>query len=191
MKKYTAILSQLLVIGLVILNGFAARESAAQYKGSDQLGVIEEVRPFDFSDQFYKTNGVDPSMIIDRRNGADKLSVIDFVNDRRYRNVRITGTFPAYDRDGNILYWNHYGDLYDESFVQEPTGKEAISIANRYPIFTFPSETVKHSDRQAVLIEVDDAYFEKNVLGLGVFIAVEFTEQYQNKRRSDNSRSIS
>jgi hypothetical protein len=176
MKKYFAVLSQILVIGLIILNGFAAKESAAQVKGLNQFDLAEDNRPFDFSDKYYEENGVNPALIVNRRNGADKLSVFDFTRDPRFRNVRITGTFPAYDRDGNILYWNYYGDLYKESFIENRAGDEAMAQANRYPIFTFPSETAV-GDRQAVLIETDDAYFEKNVLGLGVYVSVEYTDK--------------
>lgn len=181
MKRYTSVLSQILVIGLIILNGFAANQSAAQVKDFNQFDIAEDHRPFDFSDKFYEENGVEPALIVNRRNGADKLSVFDFTQDPRFRNVRIIGTFPAYDRNGNILYWNHYGDLYKESFVQNRAGDEAMNQANRYPIFTFPSESVKNGFRQAAIIETGDAYFEKNVLGLGVYISVDYTEKIHTK----------
>ena len=57
--------------------------------------IAEELRPFDFSDKYYQVNGVIPSMLIGRKNGADKESVFDFANDRRYSNVRITERFRA------------------------------------------------------------------------------------------------
>lgn len=177
MRRNTSVLSQLLVIGLIILNGFAAKESAAQVRGLNQFDLAEDNRPFDFSDRYYEENGVNPALIVNRRNGDDKLSVFDFTNDPRFRNIRIIGTFPAYDRDGNILYWNYYGDLYKESFTENRAGDEAMDLANRYPIFTFPSQTVKTGERQAAIIETDDAYFEKNVLGLSIFITVEYTDK--------------
>ena len=181
MKKYTAILSQFLVVGIFIFSGFAAGKIAAQDLFSVQTEAVEEVRPFDFSDKFYRTNGIEPSMIINRRTGADDFSVIDFIKDDRFRGVRITGTYPAYDPSGNILYWNHYGDLYEESFTQDREGNAAKETANYYPIFKFPSETVKNYERQAALIAFDENYFEKNPLGLGVIVEVEFTELVRTK----------
>ena len=62
-----------------------------------------------------------------------------------------------------------------------------MDLANRYPIFTFPSQTVKNGERQAAIIETDDAYFEKNVLGLSIFITVEFTDKIQHRRRQKDS----
>ena len=181
MRRNTSFLSQILVIGIIILNGFAAIESSAQIKGFNQFDLAEDNRPFDFSDRYYEENGVNPALIVNRRNGDDKLSVFDFTDDPRLRNIRIIGTFPAYDRDGNILYWNYYGDLYKESFTENRAGDEAMDLANHYPIFTFPSQTSKTGERQAAIIETDDGYFEKNVLGLGVYVSVEYTDKIYTK----------
>jgi hypothetical protein len=40
----------------------------------------------------------------------------------------------------------------------------------------FPSSTARYVDRQAPLIETDDNYFQKNALGIGVVILVEYTD---------------
>ncbi len=190
MNKYFTVLSHMLVTGAIILTSFAAALSAAPNNNFSEKGFTEDNRPFDFSDEFYKENGVSPTSIINRVNGADKLSVFDFTNDPRYRNVRIIGTFPAYDRDGNILYWNHYGDLYEDAFSETPNGTNPLEIANRYPIYVFPSETVKDSNRQAVIIENDEGYFEKNVLGLGVIVTVEFTDRIHTKEGQEVAKAL-
>ena len=93
MKKCTASLSQLLVIGLIILNGFAAKESAAQIKGFNQFDLAEDNRPFDFSDKFYEENGVNPALIVNRRNGDDKLFSFRFYK---------RSAFPKYSNYRNI-----------------------------------------------------------------------------------------
>ena len=57
----------------------------------------QDFRPFDFSDKYYYVNGVLTDTLIGRKNGADGESVFDWTYDRRYSNVRITATLPAYD----------------------------------------------------------------------------------------------
>ena len=59
--------------------------------------LASEVRPFDFSDKYYNANGVIPEMLIGRKNGADGESVFDSASERKYNNVRITATLPAYN----------------------------------------------------------------------------------------------
>jgi hypothetical protein len=184
MKKSTSVLSYVLVLGAIILSGFAA--AGAQDKGFYRTDLAADFRPFDFSNKFYEENGVDPALIVGRRSGDDKLSVFDFTRDERFRSVRITGTFPAYDRDGKILFFNHYGDLFEESFVRNDKGARAQALANRYPIFAFPSQTGQTFDRQAVVIETDAAYFEKNALGLSVYVDVEYTD----KVNSEEGRTV-
>jgi hypothetical protein len=163
---------------LVILTGcfsiFAQKSLNGSFVG-DQLA--EENRPFDFNSRYYYENGIEPSLIVNRRNGGDGLSVLDETNDVRFRNVRITGVFPAYDRNGGIIYWNLYGELYKHSFRSGEAGDHALTQAEYYPMFIFPSDFVRNKLRQASVIDLKDGYFEKNPLGLSVQVEVRFTSR--------------
>jgi hypothetical protein len=178
MKKYTLFLINTVLISTLVLLGFIA--ASAQGKS-----LTSEIRPFDFSDKYYEENGIAAHLIGNRRNGNDGASVFDYAGDAIFNNVRITATLPAYDSVGNILYWNFYGDLYKNSFTNDARGGEAVNLAYAYPIYVFPSTTVKNSERQAAIINIDGAYFEKNKLGLGVVVLIEYTARISTKQGQD------
>lgn len=138
--------------------------------------LAEDLRPFDFNDKYYHSNGVISEMLIGRKNGADGESVFDFTNDRRFSSVRITATHPAYDADGTSIFWNYYAGVSKDSFTLDDYGQKAVSLAFAYPLYVFPSTSVKASDRQAALIRTGDRYFEENQLGVAAVIFVEYTE---------------
>lgn len=138
--------------------------------------LAEELRPFDFNDKNYYQNGVLAEFLIGRKNGADNESVIDFTDGPQYSNVRITATFPAYDEDGNTIFWNYYAGLPKYGFTEDSNGTRAIEIAFATPLYVFPSATVKNSDRQAAMIRTKDTYFEKNQIGISAVFFVEYSE---------------
>jgi hypothetical protein len=142
---------------------------------------MQERRPFDYSDKFYQTNGVWPDSILDRRNGNDSLSVVDYISDPAFRNVRLIATMPAYGTGGEMLFWNPYGELTRDAFIADETGEHAMQVATRFPVFFFPSSTAPGKDRQSVLIEIGDGYQEKNPLGLGLAITVEYTPEIRTE----------
>lgn len=162
----------------------AAVSVPAQSFGGERTkfsAAIEDKRPFDFADKLYESNGVFGPLMADRRNGADGSSVFDYTADPNRRQVRVTATMPAYGPDGGMVFWNMYGEFGKEAFTPNESGDNAYINALRHPVYMFPSETVKHSMRQAALIETDDAYLAKNPLGLGVIIDVEFTAEIHSK----------
>lgn len=178
MKRNYILASKFVFIGALVLLNAAAAFSQRSFTGIDSDETFaRELRPFDFSDRHYHENGVEPGLIADRRNGDDKYSVIDFINDPKFRGVRIRAVFPAYDAQGGIVYWNLYGELFKDGFRADAAGDQAIELAHRYPIYIFPSETTVNSLRQGHLIDLQDGYFEKNPLGLGVQVLVNFTER--------------
>jgi hypothetical protein len=138
-------------------------------------GLAEEIRPFDFNSRYYFDNGVEPSLIVNRRDGNDKYSVIDNTDDERFRDVRITAVFPAYNQNGDLIYWNLYGELYKHSFRRDLAGEAALTAAEYFPMYVFPSDYVRDRQRQANVIDLKDTYFEKNPLGLSVQVEVRFT----------------
>lgn len=152
--------------------------------------IVPEKRPFDFSDDQYKSNGVQHDRIIERRNGFDKLSVPDFIQDRRYRNVRIIGTIPVGTNEGSIAYAVEHGRLNQDGFTNDRRGNEARSAAFRYPIYTFPSEYYPNKKNQHDIIRTDSEYFLKNPLGLSVEIEVVLTEKGRSKEGQEILRDV-
>ena len=137
-----------------------------------------ELRPFDFTNDYYKTNGIIAETLVDRKNGADGQSVFDMPTDSsRFTNVRITATLPAYAAYGISIYWNYYARAFSESFINNDSGAAAIQTAKTYPLFVFPSAFVRGTDRQAALIPIDASYFEKNPIGIAAVIFVEFNDR--------------
>lgn len=176
MKNYT-IIKLIFVCALVFISTFTASASTLSNNVLDDGTFSLELRPFDFADKFYGTNGIEPALIFNRRNGEDKFSVFGTINDEIHRGVRITGTSPAYNYDGSILFWTLNGELFDNGFSNNSAGKDALTAANYFPVFTFPSATVKNKNRQAYMIDASADYFAKNPLGLGVVVLVEYTQK--------------
>jgi len=155
-------------LSLFIMMLFGSVTSHAQF--------AEELRPFDFTDKTYEENGIFGPTLVDRKNGADNQSVIDQGPDTRFRNVRITATLPAYTGEGETIFWNYYGGASKESFTNTIEGDIAIDLAYHFPMYVFPSGTVKNSDRQAAMIRIGPSYFEKNMIGIAAVFLVEYTE---------------
>jgi hypothetical protein len=152
--------------------------------------VTEEQRPFDFNDKHYQNNGVEGRLIVNRRTGVDRYSVVDFINSPIHRDVRIIGTSAAYNQDGKPVYWSLFGELFRDGFTNDKLGRQAFETANRYPVFTFPSIIRKDSDRQAAVFEIGDEYFDKNPIGLGVVVLVEYTKQANTKEGQEALKKL-
>jgi hypothetical protein len=167
--KFALLCAIILTCGISIF-GQKSLGAAATYSP-----LAEEIRPFDFNSRYYYDNGIEPSLIVNRRSGNDGLSVFDTTDDQRFRGVRITGVFPAYNQNGALIYWNLYGELYKHSFRSDRTGGDALAIAEYFPMYIFPSDFVRDRQRQANVIDLKDSYFEKNPLGLSVQVEVRFT----------------
>ena len=135
----------------------------------------EEQRPFDFTNDYYKTNGIIADTLVDRKNGADGRSVFDVPEDStKFTNVRITETLAAYAAGGGAIYWNYYASASKESFIANESGAAAVKAAKTYPLYIFPSAFVRETNRQAALIPVDSLYFQSNPIGIAQVIIVEF-----------------
>ena len=93
--------------------------------------LADEIRPFDFSNDYYKSNGLIAGLLQDRRNGEDRRSVFDTPTDlSKFTNVRIIETLPAYAGDGTTIFWNRYAVATDESFRPDKVGDRAAELAN-------------------------------------------------------------
>ena len=143
---------------------------------------MEEFRPFDFNDEYYKLNGINPEAIVDRRNGFDGLSVVDYINSKNHRNVRILCMAPVFGFNGEIHYASGYGEVFKKGFTDDWAGREAQELANEFPVYFFPSATMEHKFRQAALIDNHAGYMEKNPIGVGLAVFVEYTNKIKTKK---------
>jgi hypothetical protein len=150
--------------------------------GDDEPG--DKYPLFDFTDRFYKKNGIKVSALVGRRSGTDGLSVVDDSPDGNHRDVRVTFTLPGYDPSGNTVFWTVMADLAPKPFTKTNAGREARRIAEDSPVYVFPTRDgdplgVGHS-RQADLVDTSHGYFSNNPLGLWVHVFVSFTDKAFN-----------
>lgn len=176
--KYNLFKSNALFIFAFVI--FCSINSFAQGYGPTTT-ALEDLRPFDFSDEYYVSNGVVAGKLLNRPSGADNLSVFDQTSDPNHNNVRILAVRTAYGRDGEMLYWNFFGEFYKENFTDTPEGDTAYALANNFPIYVFPSTQRKKVERQSPVINTGEGYFEKNVLGLSVVMLVEYNGSVPTK----------
>lgn len=140
-----------------------------------------EDRLFDFTDSYYRKNGVEPSSIVGRRNGADNLSVFDTPFFSIHRNVRATLTLPAYDHSGKPVYWTVMGELFVDGFTNDRAGIRARQIADKYIEYVFPREGTNPvglgAMRQSVMLDMRNGYFSGDPLGLWTHVWISYTEK--------------
>jgi hypothetical protein len=181
MKKTNSIITNFILISIFAALGCVSVMAQGAGLNSATFSIAEETRPFDFSDKFYGLNGVQSSLVLNRATGQDGKSVFTKNEDDNFRDVRFVETLPAYNFDGSALYYNNYGELFDTSFNPDVSGRIAMEIANNYPLFVFPSVTVRGSNRQTNLLDAGEDYFSKNPLGLSVIVEVAFTDRIEKE----------
>lgn len=138
--------------------------------------------PYDFSDMYYKENGIDPSMIISRRTGDDGQSVFDVPIGPNFNEIRVIATIPAYTYNGEVSFWYPLGELSPAAFLDD-RGAKAMEEAKMFPIYVFPDRRIAelHSyalSRQAPIIDnlwsvIADTTM--NPLGIRAIIIVNYT----------------
>lgn len=164
-----------------VLTGLAAATAVpagAATLGDDEPG--DDFPLYDFTDRFYKINGVKVSALVGRRSGTDGLSVVDNSPDRDHRDVRVTFTLPAYSDGGDTLFWTVMADLAPKPFTKNAAGREAKEIAEESPVYVFPTRDGDPlgvgNSRQADLIDMRHGYFSNNPVGLWVHVFVSYTD---------------
>jgi hypothetical protein len=178
MRHHNWFTTAIFIFALILFGNislFAQRSGVKPAFTDVPVDTTEDLRPFDFGDKYYAANGMIPEMILNRSNGGDGLSVFDVTSAPEHNNIRILAAHSAYGRDGNILYWNFYGDFYKTAFAGTPEGQRAYELANESPIYIFPGQERNSGDRQSAVIDLSDGYFGKNVLGIGVVMVVKYT----------------
>lgn len=140
--------------------------------------------PFDFTEAFYRQNGVDPAKLDGRPTGDGVFSVVDQSPDPTRRDIRVLFTLPAYDTSGNIHYFNVFGDLQPGAFTADQAGTKARQLAEQSVVYVFPIKggdpTGVGNNRQADMIDLSHGYFSNNLLGIWVHVFVNWTAKAFN-----------
>ena len=152
--------------------------------------------PFDFSDSFYRANGIVPEKIGERAGNADRNPLhwtFDNSNlDPKRRNVRILETTGGWNNSGNLIYYSIMGTLMPDSFERDANGnlttagRKAMDIANNSRAFLFPKTNhgaggtfVKSpappNRRQDNVFDTRNGYFSNNPLGNWILAFVVYT----------------
>ncbi len=171
------------VVALAVLaTGAVASPSIAEagrHVTTDRDATGDRVPIFDFTDAFYRANGIDPAKLVGRRSGTDGLSVTSPAPDRDHRGVRVTFTLPAYDTSGKRVFFTVLADLAPQPFTANAAGTKARQLAEASPVYVFPTRTGDPlgigNSRQADMIDMSNGYFSNNPLGLWVHVFVTWT----------------
>ena len=171
MKKLTS-----LTYALAVLVALCAFASTARADIEDRL--------YDFTDDFYRQNGVDPAKISGRRQGVLPLGTLDAPIFSYQRDVRALLTLPAYDHSGKPVYWTVMGELFNDGFTPDEAGQRARQTADNMIEYVFPTKDGNPVGlgnlRQSVLLDMRNGYFSNNPLGLWVHVWISYTPRAFN-----------
>jgi hypothetical protein len=144
--------------------------------------------PFDFTDAFYRQNGINPANILNRVNGTcpeddmPSCSVVDNSNkDPNRRNIRVLSTTGGYDHDGNVLFYNIFGMAMPNTFTNDAAGLKAMNTANFFTAYIFPKASgdplspALSNRRQDNVFDTRNGYRIDNPLGLWQAVFVSYT----------------
>ena len=141
-------------------------------------------RLYDFTDAYYRKNGVDPAKIAGRRQGVAPLGAIDVPFFSYQRNVRALLTLPAYDHSGKPVFWTVMGDFNFDGFTKDAAGQRARQIADNMIEYVFPTKDGNPvglgNMRQSVILDMRNGYFSNNPLGLWLHVWVSYTPRAFN-----------
>src|SRR5262249_2065559 len=148
----------------------------------------ENPPPFDFSNAYYLSNGINPVNILNRVDGTcpatDKpaCSVVDNSNtDPNRRNIRVRSTTGGFDHDGNILFYNIFGMVMPNTFTNDAAGQKAMATANFFTAYIFPKASgdplspALSNRRQDNVFDTRNGYLIANHLGLWQAVFVSYT----------------
>lgn len=141
---------------------------------------------YDFSDGFYKKNGINPDKIVDRLVGQeeDPRRSIPYASPLPdFADVRIQEITGGFNHLGSLLYYTVPGKINPDTFTNDAAGKKAIPIANEFRAFLFPKKDgdplspAAPNRRQDNLFDTRNQYFRRNPLGLWHATFVSYTDK--------------
>ena len=158
----------------------APKDDATSHQdlASGDTRPLNGVAAFDFSDDFYRANGLNPDAIVDRLVGQDARSVVETSPDADFADVRIVETTGGFQHNGNLFYYPVNGKVMPNTFTNDAAGEAARQIADDFVAYIFPKaggEPLKPAApnrRQDNIFDNRNGYFSNNPLGLWILTFV-------------------
>ena len=149
-------------------------------------------RLYDFTDAYYKANGIDASKLGGRKVAPSANAVVETPNFGYQKNVRIIGTTVGYSANGSPMFFAVLGGGGPEIFTNDAAGKKAKQIADSFPEYIFPKRGGNPvgipGSRQAFLHDNSHGYFSNDPLGLWIHVWVNYTDKAFNT--SDGKKAL-
>lgn len=143
-------------------------------------------RLYDFTDDYYRANGVDPAKLAGRKQAPSASAVIDKPNYSWQRNVRVIGTSAAYGANGSPAFFAVMAGGGPDIFTKDKAGANARQIADSFPEYIFPKRggdpTALGGSRQSAMHDNNHGYFGKDPLGLWIHVWVNYTDKAFNTK---------
>ncbi|HKW77361.1 MAG TPA: hypothetical protein VJN64_17645 [Terriglobales bacterium] len=151
--------------------------------------------PFDFTDQFYLDQGINPANILQRVGTSTNNSLNWAIcqpgdaapcpnTDQNRNQTQVLQTTSGFAFDGSILFYSIMGFITPNTFNTDSSGDNARQIANRRMAFIFPKRQSDGSyilspalgnRRQDNLFDTSGGYLGQDPLGLWLLEFVEVT----------------
>ena len=157
---------------LLALTLFAGLATAAVADVEDRL--------YDFTDNYYLQNGVNPAAIAGRAQANGTNWVISPPIHWFQRNVRALRTTGGWDDGGDPIFFTVTGGLSVNSFTDNAAGREAKEMADDSAEFIFPMRGTNPvglgAPRQPFMLDRSGGYFSNNPLGLWIHVFINYTD---------------
>jgi hypothetical protein len=130
--------------------------------------------PFDFSDGFYRANGLDPRLLVGRVDGWDGRSVAATTSDPRHRNVRVLAINGGFDHRGGLVFYVVLANVDATTFLAGAAGQDAHRLAKEFMAFNFPRASGT-GRRQDDVFDTRHGFFGRNPLAIWTKASVRYT----------------
>lgn len=137
------------------------------------------VPAFEFADDFYRANGVDPDNHLDHLDGSDARSVSRGTSPHpNFTDVEILEITGGFDHKGQVLYYTVNAKMEPDGF----TSVETMTLANSFRAFIFPKaegnplSPAPPNRRHDNVFDTRNGYFSNNPLGLWILTFVSWND---------------
>jgi hypothetical protein len=143
-------------------------------------------RLFDFTDAYYRQNGVNPAAIAGRRQPVLPNATTDAPPHDYQNNTRALLTLPAYGGSGEVEFFTVIGGSSSTLFTNDAAGSRARQIAEFYKEYIFPKKGTDPvglaNVRQGFMLDTRNGYFSNDKLGLWLHVWVSYTDKAFNTK---------